>query len=139
VWLSADRLWSLARSAIAFWQIDCISGVGWVSNMGRLFSHRFFGDIVVTCFIVVQFLDWVATFQGITLFGLAIERNSLLRFLMERYDIILVLTVAKLSATIGGSVLHFIERHAIVALLTLFYIVFAIFPWFKLLVSYPVF
>jgi len=107
--------------------------------MKRLFSHRFFGDFVVISFIVVQFLDWGATYQGIALFGLAIERNTLLRFLMERYDIILVLTLAKLSATVGGSVLHYIHRHAIVALLTLFYIVFAIFPWFKLLVYYPFF
>ena len=94
---------------------------------------------MVTSFIVVQFLDWGATYQGIALFGPAVERNTLLRFLMERYDIILVLTLAKVCAAIGGSVLHYIHRHAIVALLTLFYIVFAIFPWLKLLVYYPVF
>jgi hypothetical protein len=107
--------------------------------MHRLFSHRFFGDVAVTAFIVVQFLDWGATYQGIALFGPAIERNALLRSLMERYDIILVLTLAKVSATIGGSVLHYIRRHAIVAVLTLFYLVFAIFPWFKLLAYHPVF
>ena len=107
--------------------------------MRRPLSHRYFGDFVLTCFIVVQVLDWTATFHGIALFGPAVERNWLLRFLMERYDIILVLTGAKLCATVAGSALHFVERHVIVAVLTLYYIVFAIFPWLKLFASHPAF
>lgn len=102
-------------------------------------SHRFFGDFILTCFIVVQVLDWAATSQGIALFGPSVEKNWLLRFLMERYDIILVLTSAKLFAAVAGSVLHFVDRHGIVAALTLFYIVFALFPWLKLLGTSPAF
>ena len=107
--------------------------------MERLSSRRFFGDIVVTCFIVVQFIDWAATFQGLALFGPAIERNWILRFLMERYDIIMVLTSAKLFATVAGSILHLIKRHAIVAFLTIFYLVFAILPWCGFLSLHAVF
>jgi hypothetical protein len=88
---------------------------------------------------VVQFLDWAATFHGIALFGPAVEGNWLLRSLMERYDIILVLTGAKLFATVAGSALHFAQRHLSVAFLTVFYILFALFPWLRVLAVYSAF
>jgi len=102
-------------------------------------SRRIFGDFVLTCFIVVQFADWAATFHGLSLFGTSAEGNHLLRFLMERYDIILVLTTAKLFATIAGSLLHFVQRHLLVAVLTLIYLVCAVFPWMKALNLSPIF
>ena len=102
-------------------------------------TRRFFGDFILTCFIVVQFMDWAATFHGIALFGPAIEGNLLLRSLMERYDIILVLTGAKLFATVAGSALHFAQRHMSVAFLTVFYILFALFPWFRVLAVHSAF
>ena len=101
--------------------------------------RHFIGDFIVTCFILVQLLDWLATFHGVTLFGTSIEANPMLRFLMEKYDIILVLTAAKLSATVAASFLHFFKRHLMVAALTLIYTVFAIVPWINLLGTYPVF
>jgi hypothetical protein len=101
--------------------------------------RHFIGDFVVTCFILVQLLDWLATFQGVTLFGTSIEANPMLRFLMEKYDIILVLTAAKLSATVAASFLHFFERHLMVAVLTLFYALFALIPWIHVFGNYPVF
>jgi hypothetical protein len=95
--------------------------------------QRILGDIAVTCFIVVQFADWLATYHGVTLFGTGIEANPLLRRLMERYDIILVLTSAKLFATVAGSFLHLLNRHFTVALLAVLYTAFAILPWFRVL------
>jgi hypothetical protein len=100
-------------------------------------GRQLIGNLIVICFIIVQLLDWLATFHGIILFGTSIEANPLLRFLMEKYDIILVLTAAKLSATIAASILHFFKRHLMVAALTLFYTVFAIIPWIKVLGFYP--
>ncbi|MFN8005766.1 MAG: DUF5658 family protein [Terriglobia bacterium] len=97
------------------------------------------GNFIVVCFILVQLLDWLATYHGVTLFGTSIEGNPVLRFLMEKYDIILVLTAAKLSATLAASFLHFLERHLAVAVLTLFYTVFALIPWIKVLGIPPVF
>ena len=96
-------------------------------------GRHLIGDFIVTCFILVQLVDWLATCHGVTLFGTSIEANPMLRFLMEKYDIILVLTAAKLSATVAASFLHFFERHLMVAVLTLFYTVFAIVPWINLL------
>ena len=97
------------------------------------------GNVIVICFILVQMLDWMATFHGVTLFGTAIEGNPLMRFLMERYDIIVVLTAAKLSATIAASFLHCFERHLMVAALTLFYTLFALLPWIHVFGLHPVF
>jgi hypothetical protein len=100
--------------------------------------RRALGNIAVTCFIMVQLVDWIATYQGLALFGTSVEANPLLRFLMERYDIIMVLTTSKLFATIAGSFLHFVNRHSMVAALTLLYTLFAIIPWLKLFALYPV-
>jgi len=97
------------------------------------------GNIAVTCFILVQLLDWLATFQGLTLFGTSIEANPLLRSLMERYDIVLVLTSAKLFATLARSFLHFANRHFLVATLTVFYMVFSILPWIDLFSLHSIF
>ena len=87
------------------------------------------GNIAVTCFILVQLADWLATYQGLILFGTEIEGNPLLRFLMERYDIVLALTSAKLAATLAGSFLHLFNRHLEVASLTFIYTCFALIPW----------
>jgi hypothetical protein len=99
--------------------------------------RRVLGNVAVTCFIVVQLIDWIATSQGLALFGTSVEANPLLRFLMERYDTITVLTTSKLFATMAGSFLHFLNRHSMVAALTLLYTLFAIIPWMKLLALYP--
>ncbi|PYV87117.1 MAG: hypothetical protein DMG05_18245 [Acidobacteria bacterium] len=99
-------------------------------------KQKTIGDIAVTGFILVQLIDWIATYQGLTLFGTSIEGNPLLRFLMERYDIILVLTAVKIFATIAGSFLHFVHRHSLVAALTLLYTFFAIIPWMRMFAIY---
>jgi hypothetical protein len=101
--------------------------------------RRALGNVAVTCFVAVQLVDWIATSQGLALFGTSVEANPLLRFLMERYDIITVLTTSKLFATMAGSFLHFLNRHSLVAVLTLLYTLFAIIPWMKLLALYPVY
>ena len=96
-------------------------------------TRKLLGNIAVTCFILVQLADWLATYQGVILFGTEIEGNPLLRFLMERYDIVLALTSAKVVATIAGSFLHLFNRHLEVASLTLIYTCFALLPWSRAL------
>lgn len=96
-------------------------------------TRKLLGNIAVTCFIIVQLADWLATYHGLVRFGTEIEANPLLRFLMERYDIVLALTGAKLAATIAGSFLHLFNRHLEVASLTLIYTFFALVPWSRAL------
>ena len=95
--------------------------------------HRITGDILVTCFLVVQLIDWFVTWEGVRLFGLSFEANPILRSLMMRYDIVLVLTIAKVVAGAAGSYLHILNRHATVGFLTAFYTLFAILPWIEVL------
>lgn len=102
-------------------------------------SQRFVGNITLVCFMVAQLVDWFATYQGVTLFGTEIEANPVLRFLMERYDIILSLTAAKIAATAAGVFLHLFDRHFEVAFLTLVYSWFALVPWFRALTLHPIF
>jgi len=94
---------------------------------------KLIGNTAVTLFIVVQVADWMATYQGVVLFGTDIEANPMLRLLMERYDIIFTLTAAKVFATIAGSFLHLFNRHLEVATLTILYMMFAVVPWIKAL------
>ena len=96
-------------------------------------TRRLLGNVAVICFIIVQLADWFATYQGLIRFGTEIEANPLLRFLMERYDIVFALTSAKLTATIAGSFLHLFNRHLEVAGLTLIYTWFALIPWSRAL------
>ena len=65
-------------------------------------TRKLLGNIAVTCFIIVQLTDWLATYQGLIRFGTEIEANPFLRFLMERYDIVFALTSAKIAATVAG-------------------------------------
>ncbi|MCI0620198.1 MAG: DUF5658 family protein [Acidobacteria bacterium] len=95
--------------------------------------RKLLGNIAVTCFIIVQLADWVATYHGLIRFGTEIEANPLLRFLMERYDIIFALTSAKVTATIAGLFLHLFNRHLEVASLTLIYTWLALIPWSRTL------
>jgi len=92
-------------------------------------NRKLLGNIAVICFILVQLADWLATYHGLIRFGTEIEANPLLRFLMERYDIVFALTSAKLTATIAGAFLHLFNRHLEVATLTLIYTWFALIPW----------
>ena len=96
-------------------------------------TRKLLGNIAVTCFILVQLADWLATYQGLIHFGTEIEGNPLLRFLMERYDIVFTLTTAKIAATIAGSFLHLFNRHLEVASLTFIYTCFALVPWSRAL------
>lgn len=96
-------------------------------------TRKLLGNIAVTCFILVQLADWLATYQGVIHFGTDIEGNPLLRFLMERYDIVLTLTSAKLAAMIAGSFLHLFNRHLEVASLTFIYTCCAVIPWTRAL------
>jgi len=105
-------------------------------NQRSMSEQRTIGDIALTSFILLQLVDWIATYRGLTVFGTSIEANPLLRFLMERYDIILVLTAFKIFAALAGSFLHFVNRHSVVAALTVLYALFAIIPWMRMLAVY---
>jgi len=88
-----------------------------------------FGDLMVVGFLVVQCLDGVLTYFGVSIWGPGIEANPLISMAMAVAGPIPGLAGAKLVAIAFGIVLHLRRVHNVVALLTLIYLTVAIVPW----------
>jgi hypothetical protein len=92
-------------------------------------SRTRFGNIVVLGFVVVQCLDGAFTYMGVKIWGLGIEANPLIVSFVASAGLAAGLTAVKLVAVTFGIVLHLRRVHALVALLTAFYLAVAILPW----------
>jgi hypothetical protein len=97
--------------------------------------QKLFGDIIFALFALLQVLDGVLTYQGIQHFGIGvdIEGNMLLRIAMATAGVRATLLIAKLGSIGGGWFIHSRKYHRVLAVLTAFYAVAAIFPWIVLL------
>lgn len=94
-----------------------------------------FGDAAVLLFLVAQCLDGVFTYVGVLTYGMAIEGNPILATLMRTLGYGPALIVAKSVASALGIALHLAGIHAVVALLTAFYMAAAVLPWATLLLG----
>ena len=94
-----------------------------------------FGDVVVVGFLIVQCLDGVLTYLGVSIWGPDIEANPLISSAIALAGPIPGLAGAKLVAIGFGIMLHLRRVHNVVALLTLVYLVVAILPWAALLLT----
>ena len=92
-------------------------------------QSRLFGDVVIVAFLLVQCLDGVFTYVGVSAFGLAIEANPVVAGLMAHLGHGPGLLSAKMVAAFLGICLHFREVHLAVAMLTGFYAAAALAPW----------
>ena len=92
-----------------------------------------FGNWAIVLFLLMQGLDGVFTYVGLTVYGPAIEANPLLGWLMHSFGPGPALAGAKLTAAGLGIILHLVAVHRAVALLTLLYACAAILPWTHLL------
>jgi hypothetical protein len=91
--------------------------------------HSLFGDVAVLAFLIVQFLDGMFTYLGVSLWGPHIEANPIISSAVEFAGLGRGVAVAKLVAMLFGVILHVRRVHSLVALLTAFYFVVAIVPW----------
>lgn len=91
------------------------------------------GNVAVVLFLLTQASDGVLTYVGVSLYGIGIEGNPLLVWLMGTMGEGPALAAAKLAAGGFGIALHLSAVHRVVAFLTLFYIVVAIGPWLTIL------
>ncbi len=107
-------------------------------NLGACGGTRrsVFGDVAVLLFLVAQASDGVLTYVGVSIYGVAIEGNPVIGWLMEAMGEGLALTTAKLTAGTLGILLHLSSVHKAVALLTVFYFAAAVFPWLAILVAF---
>lgn len=96
-------------------------------------NGRLFGDLAVVIFLLTQVSDGVLTYIGVSTYGLSIEGNPLIAWLMGAMGEGPALATAKVTAGIFGIALHLSAVHKAVALLAAFYLVVAIGPWMAIL------
>jgi len=94
---------------------------------------NFFGNFVVVAFLLAQAFDGVLTYVGVRQYGLAIEGNPLLGWLMASLGSGLALMAAKAAAGAFGIALHLSAVHRLVAVLAAFYLTVAVVPWIAIL------
>src|SRR5262245_63417446 len=87
------------------------------------------GDLIVVGFVLVQCLDGVFTYLGITLWGVGVEGNPLVSAFVSTAGLGAGLAGAKLIAVAFGILLHLKHAHHLVAFLTAVYVAVAILPW----------
>jgi hypothetical protein len=94
-----------------------------------------FGDLMVLGFVIVQCLDGVFTYLGVSIWGPTIEANPLIASAIAAVGVFAGICGVKLLAISFGIVLHLRRVHNLVAALTAIYFTAAILPWTALLLS----
>lgn len=107
-----------------------VASVGSACATGR----SSFGDVALVAFLLTQAFDGILTYVGVATFGIGIEGNPLIAWLMGALGHGTGLATAKIMAVCFGIALHLSEVHKAVAALAAFYVVVAIVPWTVLLV-----
>jgi uncharacterized membrane protein len=92
-----------------------------------------FGDVALSVFLLAQVFDGALTYVGVSTYGIHMEGNPLIGWLMASIGQGPALATAKLTAGFFGIALHVSAVHKTVALLALFYFVVAICPWVAIL------
>ena len=100
---------------------------------GGASRRSLFGDVALLVFLLVQASDGVLTYVGVSMYGLGIEGNPLVGWLMSTIGEGPGLATAKLAAGGFGIALHLSDVHRAVALLAVFYVAVAILPWMAIL------
>ncbi len=95
-----------------------------------------FGDLMVISFFVVQCLDGVFTYLGVTIWGPGIEANPIISAAITTAGPSVGLAGAKAVAIAFGMLLHLRRVHNLVALLTAIYLTAAILPWAALFLTH---
>jgi hypothetical protein len=103
-----------------------------VSTPGAKGRDRF-GDVALVAFLLVQALDGVLTYVGVSTYGPHIEGNPVVAWLIACLGRGPALATAKLAAGGFGVALHLSSVHRAVAVLAAFYLAVAVIPWVALL------
>jgi hypothetical protein len=92
-----------------------------------------FGDVALLVFLLAQASDGVLTYIGVSIYGLHVEGNPILGWLMATIGQGPALATAKLTAGFFGIALHLSAVHKAVAILAFFYLAAAVIPWVAIL------
>ena len=105
-----------------------------MEQYGSAAGHRpIFGECVLAAFLLVQVCDGLLTYVGVTAYGVHMEGNPLMAWLMLWMGRGPALAITKAAASGFGIALHLTAVHRVVAALTLFYVALAILPWLGVL------
>ena len=105
-----------------------------MEQSGSAAGHRpLFGVCVLAAFLLVQVCDGLLTYVGVTAYGVHMEGNPLMAWLMLWMGRGPALAMTKAAASGFGVALHLTAVHRVVAALTLFYVALAILPWLGIL------
>jgi uncharacterized membrane protein len=92
-----------------------------------------FGDVALLLFLLAQALDGVLTYVGVSVYGMHVEGNPIIGWLMTSIGEGPALAAAKLTAGFFGIALHLSAVHKAVAVLAAFYLAVAVLPWIAIL------
>lgn len=92
-----------------------------------------FGDVALIIFLIAQACDGVLTYVGVSTYGLHVEGNPIIGWLMSAVGEGPALAAAKVTAGFFGIALHLSAVHRAVALLAAFYFAVAVLPWIAIL------
>jgi hypothetical protein len=106
--------------------------VGTRGSTGR----HIFGDIALLVFLLAQASDGVLTYIGVSTYGLHVEANPIIGWLMALIGQGAALATAKVAAVFFGIALHLSAVHRAVAVLAAFYLAVAVVPWIAILFYY---
>jgi len=106
-----------------------------IAAMREPLDRSWAGDLTFLVFAVAQLLDGIFTYVGISMFGSGIEANPLIAWSMTMLGAGGALIAIKLMALGCGAVLHVQSMHRTVAALALVYLIGALWPWTRLLLS----
>jgi hypothetical protein len=95
--------------------------------------RNIFGDVALIVFLLAQASDGVLTYIGVSTYGVHVEGNPLIAWLMSSMGEGPALATAKLTAGFFGIALHMSAVHRAVALLAAFYVAVAVVPWVAIL------
>lgn len=102
-------------------------------SSGGTTRRDLFGDIALIIFLIAQACDGVLTYVGVSTYGLPVEGNPLIGWLMSAIGQGPALAAAKVAAGFFGIALHLSSVHRAVALLAAFYVAVAVLPWIAIL------
>jgi len=92
-----------------------------------------FGDLALLLFLLAQASDGVLTYIGVSVYGLHMEGNPIIGWLMSAIGQGPALATAKVAAGFFGIALHLSSVHKAVAVLAFFYVAAAVIPWVAIL------
>jgi len=106
-----------------------------VATMGKqsAIGRSRLGDLALLVFLLTQAFDGVLTYVGVKTYGMHVEANPIISWMMVTFGQGVALAGAKGAAALFGILLHLSAVHKAVAVLAVFYVAVAIVPWVTVL------